>query len=266
MKILLADDEVGIAERIETVLRRDSHEVVVVHSGEDALSMVRQFESAFDLVITDVRMGELSGIDLLEKIHATQIGVPVVVLTGHGDLDTAIKAVKAGAIDFINKPFSLESLRGAVAKAERINMGGIGREEPWPIASERVELVASLEGDADFVVVDHIVGLLRPSIKRKGGVLRSVSDPLLCILGEVASSGRVAQVRVMAEMEGSALRLGVSGVDGDDAPLLAEGGSGASEIERVIQAYAGNMELSSDGRSISVSLTLDGRGSDSRKR
>jgi DNA-binding NtrC family response regulator len=115
--ILIVDDEKNIREGLAAALRMDGYEVQTCGDGETAW---RAFQTGdIDLVITDLRMPGLSGEELLNKITSESPGVPVIVLTGHGTVENAVEAMRAGAYDFLAKPLNLERLSLLVKRALR---------------------------------------------------------------------------------------------------------------------------------------------------
>jgi two-component system, NtrC family, response regulator AtoC len=101
-RILIADDEPGIREFLGDVLSEAGHEVVLCADGAEAAA--RLDERRFDLVLTDLQMPGLGGLELLEKVRGEQPEVEVIVLTAHGTVDTAVQAMKLGAFEFLQKP------------------------------------------------------------------------------------------------------------------------------------------------------------------
>lgn len=113
--ILVVDDEVSILQSLEGILSDEGYETVCVESGSGALEKIE--ESIPDLVLLDIWMPGLDGIETLEKIKQDYPHVQVVMMSGHGNIETAVKATKMGAYDFIEKPLSLEKLLLAVKNA-----------------------------------------------------------------------------------------------------------------------------------------------------
>ena len=101
--LLLADDEESFRRVHEYQLRQVGYEVTAVADGTAALDAFR--EGLHDLVVTDIRMPGLDGLELLARLKAISPGTPVVVVTGHGTIETAVEAMKQGAFDFLTKPF-----------------------------------------------------------------------------------------------------------------------------------------------------------------
>nr|MBA3967462.1 response regulator [Nitrospirales bacterium] len=117
-RILLVEDEVDVRESIKLQLEEEGHQVVDTESGSDALALT---ESArFDIVLTDVMIPDINGIELVQRIMQLPNHPVTVVMTGHGSVEMAVKAIKAGAFDFLSKPFSMDVLSATVASALRV--------------------------------------------------------------------------------------------------------------------------------------------------
>ena len=115
-RILIVDDEPGIREFLSEALADDDHDIVAAADGEAAWD--RLGRESFELVITDLRMPGMSGIDLLRRVREHQPEVEVIVLTAHGNIDTAVEAMRLGAFDYLQKPIgSLAELRLLVRRA-----------------------------------------------------------------------------------------------------------------------------------------------------
>jgi two-component system response regulator HydG len=115
LRVLLVDDDELARSTLETVLRRDGHAVTSVESGEAAV--VSAAEQAPDVVVTDLQMPGMSGIALLQKLREQDHGLPVILVTGHVDLDSAVEAMRAGASDYLLKPVNVGALRLAIERA-----------------------------------------------------------------------------------------------------------------------------------------------------
>jgi len=113
--VLVVEDDESLRRVIEFSLVEDGYEVLTAPDGEAGLAAVTG--SRVDLVICDVRMPRMDGLDLLARIKAMQPDLPVLLLTAHGTVDTAVNAMKLGAFDFLTKPFERGHLRHVVAKA-----------------------------------------------------------------------------------------------------------------------------------------------------
>ena len=116
-RILLIDDDDAGRKLACFNLRKAGHTVDEAGSGPAGLERFAAQPAVYELVITDVRMPELSGIDVTERIHATDVDMPVLVITAYGDVETAVQAMRAGAFEFMLKPFSREQLLVVVERA-----------------------------------------------------------------------------------------------------------------------------------------------------
>ncbi|MDD5010000.1 MAG: sigma-54 dependent transcriptional regulator [Syntrophorhabdaceae bacterium] len=114
--ILVVDDEDSIRNRCVQLLQKKDYNVRGVNDGEQALFLIKKDD--FSLVIADIRMPGLNGIDLLEKIKETRPGTEVVMITGYGTVDNAVEAMKLGAYDYITKPFDMDRLLKVVEHVE----------------------------------------------------------------------------------------------------------------------------------------------------
>ncbi|MFZ9887527.1 MAG: sigma-54-dependent transcriptional regulator [Myxococcota bacterium] len=121
-RILIADDESSLRTVLSSALRREGHDVATAKDGAEALSLLEASASPetgepFHLVISDVRMPRLDGLQLLDRIRSRFDDLPVVLLTAHGTVDMAVQALKQGAFDFVTKPYEREELFGVLRKA-----------------------------------------------------------------------------------------------------------------------------------------------------
>ena len=115
--LLIVDDEVNIRRVLTAMLKREGYEVAAAADGEQAL--IALHKSPIDVVITDLVMPKLGGLELLRRVATEFPDVPVIMITAHGTVDTAVEAMKAGAFDYITKPFDQEELKKVILKATR---------------------------------------------------------------------------------------------------------------------------------------------------
>ncbi len=115
-RVLVVDDEENLRLLVRTILRREGLEVEVASSGEQALALVETFGP--DVILTDVRMPRMGGLDLLTTLKAKGNDAVVIVMSAYGNVDLAIEAMKAGAYDYLQKPFKPEELILVLRKAE----------------------------------------------------------------------------------------------------------------------------------------------------
>jgi PAS domain S-box-containing protein len=115
-KILLIDDEEANVRLLAMSLRSDGHDVLTALSGEEGLKIFQQENP--ELVLTDIKMPGMDGIEVLQRIKELEPDAEVIIITGHGDIDNAIEALKLGASDFISKPIRDEVLSVALKRAK----------------------------------------------------------------------------------------------------------------------------------------------------
>ncbi len=115
-RVLVVDDEENLRLVLKTLLRRHGYEVETAASGEEALPLVESFGP--DVVLTDVRMPKMGGLDLLDTLRAKGNDATVIVMSAYGNMDLALDAMKAGAYDYVQKPFKPDEVVLALRKAE----------------------------------------------------------------------------------------------------------------------------------------------------
>ncbi len=109
MKILIADDDAILRNELAGLLREDGHDVVGASDGGAALRLVER--ESFDAALLDLKMPKASGLEVLHRLRVARPETAVVVITGQGTIDAAVEAMKAGAIDFVEKPYEVDALR-----------------------------------------------------------------------------------------------------------------------------------------------------------
>src|SRR5215218_1535244 len=113
--ILVVDDEKSQREILEMILSAEGYDVTTASSGEAALKMAR--EHRFDLVLTDLKMTGIDGIELLQRLLAYDSSIIVILLTAHGSIDSAKEALRRGAFDYLEKPYDRETLLDTIRRA-----------------------------------------------------------------------------------------------------------------------------------------------------
>jgi len=122
LKVLLLDDEPIVGKRLKPALTKIGCEVEVFEDSRKALERLGQID--FDIVITDIRMDEVDGIEILEHVQQKSPRTRVIMITGYAMMSLAKKAMEKGAFDFIAKPFKPDDLRRTVARAaEALGLG-----------------------------------------------------------------------------------------------------------------------------------------------
>jgi len=141
-RVLVADDEKNMRWVLSQALTAEGYEVIEASDGKSAMEAVG--EQAPDLMILDHKMPAPDGMEVLRRVRGKDLSFPVIMLTAHGNVATAVEAIKAGATEYLTKPFDLEELKLAVEKALRI--GDLSAEV------ERLRTELDLEMDIDGIV------------------------------------------------------------------------------------------------------------------
>lgn len=233
--VLIVDDLPAVHEMLEAVIGPAGFQVSFALSGEEAFQ--RYKEETFDIVIADISMKPMNGIQLLEKLKEYDPAVIVILMTGYASAETATAALKLGAFDYVTKPFKIDELIGSVKRASEASkaaqMGTAhGPGQPMP----------SLPSVKPIDVADALVGESKPIRAVSRQIQRLVDSPLpLLLMGEKGTGKRnVAQLihkqgnfkegpfdsRDCAEAETEELRRGLISRDGGPGPIMEklEGG------------------------------------------
>ncbi len=126
-QVLIVDDEPDIRELLELTLGRMNLETRSAQNIDEAHHLLEQFK--FDLCLTDMRLPDGNGIDLVRYIQENHPHLPCAVITAHGSMEAAITALKAGAFDFVSKPLDVNDLRNIVRSALRVGQSPVAKAE-----------------------------------------------------------------------------------------------------------------------------------------
>ncbi len=110
MKILIIDDERSIRNTLKEILEYEDYKVVLAENGEQALAILESGKEQIDTIFCDIKMPGIDGIEVLDKIQEMGLDIPVIMISGHGNIDTAVECIKKGAYDFIEKPLDLNRI------------------------------------------------------------------------------------------------------------------------------------------------------------
>jgi signal transduction histidine kinase len=190
--VIVVDDDPYVLESISLLLQESGYSVVACGNAQDALDKFH--ERGADAVLTDIRMPGLSGIDLLERIHAAAPEIPVILMTAYAELDNAVEAIKKGAFDFIIKPYKTEQLIHSVEKA-------IEHSRLVQMENDYQRILEDLNRALESLVVERTMSLMALTVADKvrnpaaviGGICRrmiekgDVSDKLKESLKDIIS-------------------------------------------------------------------------------
>jgi two-component system response regulator PilR (NtrC family) len=160
-RILVVDDETSMQDFLGILLQRAGHEVVACGTATQAVLALEGDE--YDLVISDIRMPEMSGLELLERVRDLCPETPIVLITAHGTAESAVEAMKHGAYDYLTKPFSVDEIRLVVDKAlEKRSLASENRRLRQPAASP-APLPIALGSSPQMQAVLELVRQVAPS-------------------------------------------------------------------------------------------------------
>jgi EAL domain-containing protein (putative c-di-GMP-specific phosphodiesterase class I) len=193
-RVLLADDEPSLARSIARVLAGAGYEVITVTDGPSAIDALRQHD--FDVILSDIHMPGMSGVELLRSVREHDLDVPVVLMTGDPQLQTATEAVELGALQYLVKPVPLEVLFKAVERASKLRKLARAKREMMRALGQGDVLAAArdaLRSSFDRMLATMWVAF-QPIVVREGGrafgyeaLLRS-DEPALPHPGAVLSA------------------------------------------------------------------------------
>lgn len=188
--IYVIDDDASLRNSLRFLLTSNGRQVRSFESGETFLESLARLEPG--PVLLDVRMPGMSGLELQRELVRRDSGLPVIIITGHGDITMAVEAMKAGAVDFLTKPFARDDLLAVVTQADARIHNRRARNEQRTIARRRLEVLTPRELEVlnelarglpnktighDFGISPRTVEIHRANVMRKLEV-RSFPDAL----------------------------------------------------------------------------------------
>ena len=155
--VLVADDEANLRKVLRALLERDGYRCIAVADGRAALDAMQR--GGIDILITDLKMPGIGGLELLAQVKALEPGLPVIVMTAHGSVDTAVSALKNGAFDYITKPFDRDELRLAVRKAASVRHSNQHRLQDPGDAQGRFRIIGQSEPMREiYAIIEKVAG------------------------------------------------------------------------------------------------------------
>ena len=154
--LLVVDDDESLRRVIEFSLAERGYRVLTASAAEEGLRLFGSEQ--VDAVITDVRMPDMDGIELLERLKATRPDVPVVLLTAHGTIGSAVEAMKLGAFDYLTKPFARDHLLATVDKALKIATLSAENRQLRQVIAERFSFGSMIAGARAMRAVTEVAG------------------------------------------------------------------------------------------------------------
>jgi FixJ family two-component response regulator len=193
IRVYVVDDDPSVLDSLRALLMAHGFEVVPTASAEEFLLLYEPTVPA--CLLLDLRMPGMSGMELQDHLSQVAPGLPIVILTGHGDIPLAVKAMKLGAIDFIQKPGSQEQLLEAIAQARHF----LGNRAPLDLPPEEVARRLGRLTSREREVLDHLVqGQTNKSIADRLGISqRTVEIHRARIREKLEARGLADLIRMM---------------------------------------------------------------------
>lgn len=279
IRVLLVDDNLSLLKSSSEILRHHGHDVTVAESGQGAIEQVTL--QKFDVILTDIAMPKMDGVQLLRQIRAHDLDVPIVLVTGQPAVETAVKAVEYGAYKYLSKPVPPKDLLAIVEEASRVcKLARARRLLSLELGNNHTEardlagLEANLEGALDSLWMAY-----QPILSRKGEVygyetLLRTSSPAFSsppalvsaaeALGRTADLGRSVRSKAPLPMcnapETGALFINLHPLDLTDPDLLDRGSELGRMAERVVLEITERAGLPEISNSKEIVRELRARG------
>ena len=238
LKVLVVDDEESVVVTIKAILQLDGYNVATTTSGVQARAMVRDVE--YDLVLTDLRLEDGDGLDVLKAVRENHPDTITIMLTGYASLESAIQAIRAGAYDYLVKPSEVEELRSTVARGiERRRLGQELRARVIELERANRE-IANLNSSLQRRI-DEATAELKERYEQLKELDRMKSQFL-----SIASHELKTPITAMSGFLQVALRRVRRLSEAAGAPPVAEGLRGITEQLDVVYTRVGDTELKLD--------------------
>jgi len=200
--VFVVDDDVSVREALELMISSAGWKPEIFASAKEFLSRPRA--NAPSCLVLDVNLPDLNGLDLQMRVADDRIDMPIIFITGYGDVPMTVRAMKAGAIEFLTKPFSDDALVGAIRHAIERSRTVLGHEAEIRMLSDRYETLSRREREVMALVVTGLLnkqvafdlGISEITVKaHRGRVMHKMQAGSLVDLASMATKLRVAQAR-----------------------------------------------------------------------
>jgi len=195
--IFIVDDDASVRKSLTRVMTTAGYTVEAFASAREF--MAREPLRGPGCVVLDVRMPGLTGLDLQEALAGSGRRVPIVFITGHGDISMSVQAMKSGAVDFLTKPFDIESLLEAIRRAVAKDVQDLSEEGRTAEILERVKLLTARETEVFALVV---TGMLNKQIAGELGIGEKTVKVHRARVMEKMQAGSVAELVRLADRAG----------------------------------------------------------------
>ncbi|PJZ55840.1 ATP-binding response regulator [Leptospira barantonii] len=248
MRILFLDDEEVIRDLFREIFGA-FHDLTLAGTAEEALEICKN--KSFDLIVTDVRLPKMSGIDFVSKLRDIGVNTPFIVITGNQDIDVSIRALRLGAVDFFIKPFRMDAIRHSLQKFENLF-----------ISSQ--ELI----GKNHFQLTQFKQQFsIKPSLKNLNQYVNLVMRSISLIPG-IHTDDLLAIKLALYELLGNSIEHGSAGINYENkSKLLSSEVNYFDHVDRICDALneSVQLEIGFENQKVYVSLKDHGAGFDPSK-
>jgi FixJ family two-component response regulator len=197
--VFVVDDDADVREALEALIHVGGWRPETFASAREFLERPRT--TAPSCLVLDVSLPDLNGLELQERIAGDRTDMPIIFITGYGDVPTTVKAMKAGAVEFLTKPFSPETLLGAIAQAIERSRAALAREAGLRSLSDAYATLSPREKEVMALVV---AGLLNKQVAAELGISETT------VKGHRGMAMRKMRAESLADLVTMASRLGVA--------------------------------------------------------
>lgn len=161
MNVLMIDDDSHVRKILSRTLSQHDHAVAEAHNGQEGWNLFLEHSEVFEVIITDIEMPVLNGIEFLKRLRIKGYTVPVIVMTGHKDINYSIQMLRLGAFDFLLKPFQVRDLLDSLEKLEALQMNKKKAFQELQCFSEQIQIAIP----SQIHLVSNVVSLLQDRIQ-----------------------------------------------------------------------------------------------------
>jgi DNA-binding NtrC family response regulator len=159
-KILVVDDEINMQVVLRAMLKKEGYDVLTASDGREALKVLAAGRGSIDVVVTDLKMPNLDGMGLLEKVTKDYPAIPVIMITAHGTVATAVDALKMGAFDYVTKPFEQDELKNVIFKAIKTRRLS---DEEFVASSDDIDRYGIIGASAPMIEIFETIKRVAPT-------------------------------------------------------------------------------------------------------